>query len=228
MASVRGLGPDDDRHRTPSRRGGRCRSLMARLHSSTPGRCRSGCRKCSASRLAVPIPMVPCAHGARPNQYTLGAGGAPGSLSGGGRTLALGNIGGDGRGTGIVFTYQPLSGRYYSSSYGYLDQLTYHSSGRLGDTTNLSLFGTSNLTLAAFYATNAYDMEQIDAAGYLGSATVVTQPNFTTAVPSQATPNSIATVADSFVGQAWNMNGCWYWPAPSPRRRAPPCRSRAR
>jgi Putative Ig domain len=143
------------------------------------------------------------------NEYTLGAGGAPGSFSGGGRTVALGNIGGDGRGTGIVFTYQPLSGRYYSSSYGYLDQLTYHSSGRLGDTTNLSLFGTSNLTLAAFYATNAYDMEQIDAAGYLGSATVVTQPNFTTAVPSQATPNSIAAVADSFVGQAWNMNGCW-------------------
>src|SRR5579872_6314573 len=143
------------------------------------------------------------------NEYTLGAAGAVGSLSGGGRTLGLGNIGGDGRGTGIVFTYQAANGRYYNSTYSYLDQLSYNSSARLGDVTDLSLFGSSNLTIASFYATNVYDLVQLDAAGYLGSATIVTQPKFTTAVPIHATPDSIVSVANSFVGQAWNMNGCW-------------------
>jgi Putative Ig domain len=143
------------------------------------------------------------------NEYTAAASGATGSLSGNGNILSLGNIGGDGRGAGIVFTYQASTGRYYSSTYGYLDQLTYQSSGSLADVTNLSLFGTSDLGLAANYAANAYWMMQVDAAGYLGSATVVTQPKFTAAVPAQATPHSIAAVATSFVGQAWNMDGCW-------------------
>ncbi len=143
------------------------------------------------------------------NEYTAGASGATGSLSGNGHTLSLGSIGGDGRGAGIVFTYQASTGRYYSSTYGYLDQLTYQSSGSLADVTNLSLFGTSNLSLATSNAANAYAMMQVDAAGFLGSATVVTQPKFTAALPVQATPNSIATVANSFIGQAWNTNGCW-------------------
>ena len=38
---------------------------------------------------------------------------------------------------------------------------------------------------------------------------LVTRSNFTATVPSQATPDSIASVANSFVGQAWNMDGCW-------------------
>ena len=75
--------------------------------------------------------------------------------------------------------------------------------------TNLSLFGTSNLSLATTYADNAYAMMQVDAAGYLGSVSVATEPGFAGAVPAQATPNSIAAIANSFVGQAWNMNGCW-------------------
>jgi len=29
------------------------------------------------------------------------------------------------------------------------------------------------------------------------------------AVPSQATPASIAAAAQSYVGDVWNMNGCW-------------------
>lgn len=82
-------------------------------------------------------------------------------------------------------------------------------SASLGDVTNLSLFGTNNLSLANSYATNAWNMMQADPAGYLGSATVVTRPGFTGTVPSQATPDFIAAVADSFVGQAWNMDGCW-------------------
>lgn len=143
------------------------------------------------------------------NEYTAGASGATGSLSGNGHTLNLSSLGGDGRGTGIVFTYQPSTGRYYSSIYGYLDQLTYNASGSASDVTNLSLFGTSNLSLATADASNAYAMMQADPSGYLGSATVVTQAKFSGTVPAQATPNSIATVADGFVGQAWNEDGCW-------------------
>jgi len=143
------------------------------------------------------------------NEYTAKASGAVGTLSGNGRTLSLSSIGGDGRGAGIVFTYQAATGRYYNATYGYFDQLSYVSSGSLSDVTNLSLFGTSNLAQATTYAGNAYAMMQVDAAGYLGSATVATTPTFTGTVPAQATPNAIAAAANSFVGQAWNMNGCW-------------------
>ncbi|HEX3573533.1 MAG TPA: putative Ig domain-containing protein [Rhodopila sp.] len=143
------------------------------------------------------------------NEYTVGASGATGSFTGNDNTLGFGAIGGDGRGAGIVFAYQPTSGRYYNSTYGFLDQLTYNSSSSLGDVTSLSLFGTSDLNLANQYAGNAYAMMQVDPAGYLGSATVVTRPKSTGAVPAQATPKSIAAAADSLVGQVWNTNGCW-------------------
>jgi hypothetical protein len=143
------------------------------------------------------------------NEYTAGASGATGSLSGNGHTLSLSSLGGDGRGTGIVFTYQASTGRYYNSTYGYFDQLTYDSSGSLSDVTNLSIFGTNSLSTATAYATNPYAMMQVDPSGYLGSVTVVTHPGATGNVPVQATPDSIAAVADSFVGQAWNEDGCW-------------------
>lgn len=143
------------------------------------------------------------------NEYTAKASSAVGTLSGNGHTLSLSNIGSDGRGAGIVFTYQAATGRYFNTSYGYLDQLNYVSSGSLDDVTNLSLFGTSNLSQATAYASNAYAMMQVDAAGYVGSATVATEPSFTGTLPAQATPNSIAAVASTFVGQAWNMDGCW-------------------
>lgn len=144
------------------------------------------------------------------NEYTATSTGATGTLAGNGHTLGLGNIGGDGRGTGIVFTYQASTGRYYNSTYGYLDQLVYTASGSPNDITNLSLFGTSSLNLANAYATDAVAMMEFDAAGYLGSATVATQPGYAAGVPpTQATPDSIVAAADSFVGQAWNMDGCW-------------------
>ena len=44
------------------------------------------------------------------NEYTAGASGATGSLSGNGHTLGLSSLGGDGRGAGIVFTYQASTG----------------------------------------------------------------------------------------------------------------------
>jgi hypothetical protein len=143
------------------------------------------------------------------NEYTAGASGATGTLTGNGHTLNLSSLGGDARGAGIVFAYQPSTGRYYNSTYGYFDQLTYQSSGSRNDVTNLSLFGTNSLSQATAYASSAYSMMQVDASGYLGSATVVTQPKSSGIVPAQVTPDSIAAVADGFAGQAWNMNGCW-------------------
>ncbi len=143
------------------------------------------------------------------DEYTAGASGATGSLTGNRHTATFASLGGDGRGVGIVFTYQPSTGLYYNSTYGYLNQLVYTSSSSLDDVTSLSLFGTSSLSLADAYAGDAYDLMQVDAAGYLGSATIVTEPSFAATVPAQATPDSIAAVADSFVGKAWNMDGCW-------------------
>lgn len=142
------------------------------------------------------------------NEYTVGASAATGALVGNGNSATFTSIGDDGRGVGLVFSLQAASGRYYNSTYGYLDQLSYKASSMVGDVTNLSLFGTNNLSMANSYAKNAYAMEQLDAAGYMGSATVVTQPGFGP-VPSQATPDSIAATAMTFVGKAWNMNGCW-------------------
>jgi hypothetical protein len=143
------------------------------------------------------------------NEYTVGATGATGSFSGNGHILNFSSQGGDVRGVGIVFTYQPSTGRYYNTTYGYLDLLVYKSSGSLDDVTNISLFGTNSLALANTYASNVYALIQADAAGYLGSSTVATEPNFTGLVPTQATPTSIAALAESFVGKAWNLTGCW-------------------
>ena len=143
------------------------------------------------------------------DEYTAGASGATGTLTGNGHTLSLNSLGGDGRGAGIVFTYQAATGLYYNSTYGYLNQLVYNSSSSAGDVTNLSLFGMSNLTEADDFASNPDLMMEEDAAGYIGSATVVTRPGDTATIPTQATPDSIVAAAESFVGDAWNTDGCW-------------------
>jgi hypothetical protein len=143
------------------------------------------------------------------DEYTAGASGATGTFTGNGHTASFASLGSDGRGAGIVFTYQAGTGRYYNSTYGYLDQLTYNSSSSLDDVTSLSLFGTNSLGVANAYAGNAYDLMEYDPSGYLGSATMVTEQGYTGTVPAQATPDSIAATADSFVGRAWNMDGCW-------------------
>ncbi len=143
------------------------------------------------------------------NEYTVGATGATGTLSGNGATDTFSSIGDDGRGIDIVFTYQASTGQYNNSTYATLNQVTYAASASSNDVTNLSLFGTNSLSVANSYGNNAYSMIQHDAAGYIGSVTVATQPSFQGSVPAQATPNSIAAAAESFVGKAWNMDGCW-------------------
>lgn len=143
------------------------------------------------------------------NEYTSDASDATGTLVGNGASVGLAPGGGDTRETGLVFTYQASTGRYYNATLGALDQLTYIASSSAGDITDLSLFATSSLAIATRYATDTYALMEVDAAGFLGTATVATLPGFQGGVPAQATPNSIAAVADSFVGQAWNENGCW-------------------
>ena len=143
------------------------------------------------------------------NEYTAGSSGVTGFLSGNGATASLGSIGGDARATGIVFSYQASSGHYVSGSFGDLDQVIFTSSSNAGDVCDVSLFGTGNLSLANGYARSPYGMMQNDAAGFIGTATVVTQPSLMGAVPAQATPDGIAQAARNLVGQYWNQEGCW-------------------
>ena len=143
------------------------------------------------------------------DEYTAGATGATGTLNGNGHSTGFSSIGDDGRGADVVFTLQASTGRYYNSSYGYFDQMTYTASSSLNDVTNLSLFTTNDHNLATSYGNNAYAMDQLDPTGYLGSASIATQPHFSGVVPAQATPDSVIAAAQGFVGQAWNENGCW-------------------
>lgn len=143
------------------------------------------------------------------NEYTAAGTGATGSFSGNGATLGLSSVGGDGRGAGIVYTWQPATGQYVNTTYGTLNQLAFTTSSSLYDVTSISLFGTSNQALAQGYANDAYAMMQADPSGYIGSTSLVTDPNFTSIPPAQATPSSIAALAASFVGHAWNDDGCW-------------------
>ena len=145
------------------------------------------------------------------NEYTAGASLATGSFSGNGHSLGFStpptSMHDDGRYAGIVFSLDASSGRYYNTTYGYLDSLTYKSSSSANDVTSISLFATNSLLTANSYASNIYAMSQVNASGYMGSATLATQNSGP--APSQATPNSIAQAAMGFVGQTWNDNGCW-------------------
>ena len=139
------------------------------------------------------------------NEYTAAATGATGSLSGNGTVASFATTNGDAREVGIVFTYDPSSGHYINATYGALDQMTFTASGSANDIANLSLFGTNNVTQANVWTGN-YGLESSGNLTYFGSATIATQSGV---AASQATPDSIAAIAQSFVGKAWNENGCW-------------------
>ena len=143
------------------------------------------------------------------NEYTAAATHATGSFSGNGNSQSFGTTDGDGRSCGIVFTYNASTGQYINASLGNLAQLTFTSSASLYDITNISLFGETSLNDAQNYASSAYGLMQTDAAGYRGSLTIATDPTFAGVPPTQATPGQICAVAQSFVGAAWNDNGCW-------------------
>jgi hypothetical protein len=146
------------------------------------------------------------------NEYTAAATDATGLLSDNAVTDSFADLNGDSRAIGIVFTYNAATGQYVNSTYGALTSLIYNASGSVNDLVNFSLYGFSSLALASAYANNPTDLMILADDGYatyLGSASVATEPSFTGSVPTQATPDSIAATALSFVGQAWNEDGCW-------------------
>ena len=143
------------------------------------------------------------------NEYTVHSSGATGSFSGASHTLGFSLLTDDVRTTGIVFNYVPASGRYLNATYGYFDQLTYTASTSNTDTTVMSLFGTSSLANANAYATSPVAFVRAEPAAFLGTLTIAAEAGYTATVPTQATPLSIAAVAQSFVGSAWNAHGCW-------------------
>jgi hypothetical protein len=143
------------------------------------------------------------------NEYTAAANGDTGSFSGNGHTLGLSTTDGDGRGAGIVYTWNAATGQYVNATYGALSSLTYTASDSVHDMTNISLFETNSQSIAQSYASDAYSLMEADPSGYVGSACVVTDPSFSGTPPAQATPDGIAAVAESYVGDAWNMDGCW-------------------
>ncbi len=145
------------------------------------------------------------------DEYTAGYNTADmGSLSGGGATQKFSNGGGDAWSVGIVYTYQASTGQYYNATYGYFDQTTFTASSNVNDNVSLSVYTTSNYGLATEDAANPYTLEQNPGAfGYVGSVSVVTQPSDAGSAATQATPDSVCAAAESFVGKAWNMDGCW-------------------
>jgi hypothetical protein len=147
------------------------------------------------------------------NEYPSGSTGVTGTLNGNGQSATFSSIDSvDGRGVGIAFTYNYSTGRYFNATYGYFDQLTYTTSTNQNDITNLSVFGASDLTYAS-HVNDPYYMVALANAGvvnYLGSTTFATEKDFTgTVLQNQATPNTISNVAQTFVGKAWNPEGCW-------------------
>jgi len=148
------------------------------------------------------------------NEYTAGVNGMLGTISGNGNSLGLINSIDDFYTASIVFAYDPATHRYSNSTYGYLDQLSYTASNSLNDITSISITETNDLATANYDASNVFGgmnntiSANADNIGF-ASSVIATQPGFTGPVPAQATPSSIAAVANSFVGKTWNSSGCW-------------------
>lgn len=122
---------------------------------------------------------------------------------------------------GIIFTYQPSSGRYLNTNYGvYLDQINYYTSPTQFDNSEISLFATSNLSYLTNVLENPNTYYYLDPVylgpfagssqlGYIGSVDIITRTDLNGPFSSQATPNSIISIANSFIGKVWNIDGCW-------------------
>ena len=134
---------------------------------------------------------------------------AMGHLASGSATQGFTNFSGDGWSVGVVFTYQASTGQYTNASFGNLSQLAFDTGSNRGDTATISVFGTSNASLANAYAGNPLILAANPA--YFtdfGSVAVVTGASAATP-PATATPNGIAAAALGYVGDAWNDDGCW-------------------
>lgn len=141
------------------------------------------------------------------DEYTAASTGSTGTLTGNGITTGFSSLGGDSLGIGVVFTYNPLTGKYKNAIFGNITRAVFTASRDTDANEEISLFSTNNAFAAASYADNPYALAQMTT--YIGTVGIVTQPAFVGPTPSQATPDSISRTALSFVGQAWNTDGCW-------------------
>jgi hypothetical protein len=158
------------------------------------------------------------------NEYTAAGTGSTVSVSGNGSAVKPVNPTGvfDDSNIGIVFTYTAQG--YYNSTYGYLSDLQATASKDNDHSTYFSLYGygtagTQNtpllgtLTTLANAATShvAEQFFVLPPSGdtYYGSIDLVTRTGYTDPTPNTATPGEVAQVGLGFVGQTWNINGCW-------------------
>jgi hypothetical protein len=143
------------------------------------------------------------------NEYTTSSTGATGTLTGNGATATFSAIGGDARGAGIVFTWDAATGSYQNATYGNLLDLAYTTSGSANDLTDLSFFGTNSSTWLGYAQDSATMAVNPQIWTNLGTASFATQSVGAPPAPSQATPGQVCSVAMRFVGDTWNMDGCW-------------------
>lgn len=140
------------------------------------------------------------------DRYTAASQHSVGALTGGGKTVSMGNA-------SLVFTYTDLG--YYNQDVGYLGALNYVASTDDKRSDYLSLYGygragqadASQLAMLSGMSSAMQFLYQ--GSSYLGSLDVVTRSNSIDTTPTTATPNEIAAVAASFVGKIWSDQGCW-------------------
>ena len=142
------------------------------------------------------------------DEYTATSTGKSGTLTGNGATANFtAQAQGDQREVGIVFTWDAASRTYKNATYGSLMDLKYNTSASPNDLTALTFFGTNNLANTVQYTNNTLAATPSVWKDY-GTATFATQSVGKASV-TQATPNSICSTAMQFVGDVWNVTGCW-------------------
>ena len=143
-------------------------------------------------------------------EYTVGySTAAMGHLVDGSVTQGFVNSNADAWSVNVVFTYQAATGQYTNATYGKLSQVMFKTGTNASDTATFSLFGTNNAAVAAQYAAQPMVLcANPSLATDYGSVAIVTAAAAASSSAS-ATPGGIVSAALSFVGNAWNNEGCW-------------------
>ncbi|MDB5365182.1 MAG: hypothetical protein JWM77_1109 [Rhodospirillales bacterium] len=150
------------------------------------------------------------------DRYTAASSGSTETLNGNGHTLGFSHTDmTDGLTVGMVFTYTAQG--YFNAELGYLKDVVYTASGDENRSAYLSLYGAGTAGQADTVLRDKLDAAAHSSIGmmqskdgvYLGSLDIVTHAAHADATPNTATPNEIVGVAMSFIGQVWDVNGCW-------------------